>query len=163
MRNKLNQKGIGLVETVAALGVAVVVITSLVSLALFTLRSSINSKLFLEGTKMANEEIELVRAYRDSSGMTWSGNPGFIVNMGPCFGALAKCFVNTSGNPLTISASEETFNSGQPTELKRFFRLSYPVSGNTNLVRVEVEASWKVGSITKYAHNYTELANWKGN
>jgi len=76
MRNKLNQNGIGLVETIAALGVTVVVITSLVSLALFTLRSSINSKLFLEGTKMANEEIELVRAYRDSSGMTWSGTPG---------------------------------------------------------------------------------------
>ena len=163
MRNKLNQNGIGLVETIAALGVAVVVITSLVSLALFTLRSSINSKLFLEGTKMANEEIELVRAYRDSSGMTWSGTPGFISNMSSCFGGSAKCFIDASGNTLTVTASDEVFNTGTPTELKRFFRLSYPDTGNANLVRVEVEVSWSVGSIAKYSHNYTELANWKGN
>lgn len=62
---KPNQEGIGLVETIVALGLGVVVLTALVSLSVFTLRTSTRGKLMLEGSKRANEQLELVRAYRD--------------------------------------------------------------------------------------------------
>ena len=65
LKNKKAQKGFALVEVIAALGVSALVITALISLSISTLRTSLDSELLLEGTKIANREVELVRAYRD--------------------------------------------------------------------------------------------------
>ena len=67
---RANELGIGLVETLIAIGITTIIVTSMVSLSIFTVRSSLQNKLTLEGTQLANQQIEQVRAFRDAR--TWA-------------------------------------------------------------------------------------------
>lgn len=154
-----NQKGVGLIETLIALGISVAVITALVSLAVFTLRSSTQNKLLLQSSKLVNEELELVRAYRDS--VDWATFVGAMqsnnCNTGTC---------NMSVSPLQVNSGTETIGSGLE-QLTRSFQITDPLEvggsldGDENLVRVEVTVSWQVGGETRSAYNYTELSSWR--
>jgi hypothetical protein len=155
------EEGIGLVETVLALGLSIIVITSMVSLSVFTLRSTTSSKLLLQSSKLANEELELVRAYRDAH--DWDT---FVAMMGTCEGP-ATCHVTTGGG-LGVSTSAETVNVGGTTNVTRYFYASDAGGGGSidsgdNLIGISVVLSWTLGGETKYAHNYTELSNWRDN
>ena len=170
---KINQKGIGLVEVIAALGISVVVITSLVSLSLFTLRSSLESKLLLEGTKVANRELELVRAYRDSSDV-WvdendfpaAGDSGraFLNNIDTCNSVTNMCHIDSS----SFSVVTGVGTSGTGAEVVKWgFYVTQagggPIQKTDQAVRISVEANWLVGGQNKYARLYTDLTNWSGN
>ena len=155
---KRNEKGIALVEVIAALGIAVVVITALVSLSIFTLRSSLRSKLLLEGTKVANREIELTRALRDST--TWAS---FITFVQAC----------TIANPCSMSISPLGVTSGSTTEnpdtteaITRQFTATATdmgdLTGSEDTVRISVSVTWGIGSDVKAAYLYTDLTNWRG-
>lgn len=150
-----NQSGIGLVETLLAIGVAIIVITSMVSLALFTLRASLTNKLALAGTQRANQEIEQVRAYRDSN--AWNDFlSGVNGGTGPdCFGL--DCHME-NGVPAPDIKTEGSGN----TALNRSFRLT-DVNGDSSLIGVSVTVSWQIGQDNKATHNYTEFSNWRNN
>lgn len=152
------EEGIGIVEVIAALGLAIIVLTSLVSLSLFTIRSSLQSKLLLEGTKMANRELELVRAFRDSSAEWENGsNDGFLDQM-------INCNTACHMDGLTVDNGVDTVGSG-PEAITRSFSAT-KIDGTSQLtsgdeeVRISVEISWQVGDETKYARLYTDLTNW---
>ncbi len=170
MSKKINKKrinfesGIALVETIAALGVAVVVITALVSLSISTLRTSLNSKLLLEGSDKANKEIELVRAYRDSV-ISWD----VFINGGTGFNAIKNC---TPLNPCSMDSipsvisHETTENSGKPDQITRSFTATNPTTGadildTDQIVRISVSVTWTVGDENKGAYLYTDLTNWR--
>lgn len=152
-----NQKGIGLIETILAIGISIIIVTSMVSLSLFTLRSSLQNKLLLSGTQLANQEIELVRAYRDS--YTWDL---FIDAVGPtgsnCF--VSNCYMSSGSGTISVSSGQQTIGSGTET-LTKSFRLTDMSGGSYSLVRVTVTVSWTIGTDVKYAHNYTELSDWR--
>ncbi|MFZ5425211.1 MAG: type IV pilus modification PilV family protein [Patescibacteria group bacterium] len=152
-----NENGIGLIETLVALGISLIVITSLVSLSVFTLRTSTQSKLLLQSSKLVNEEIELARAFRDST--DWAT---FTATMGNCDSS--NCYITTSSG-IGVSSGTETIGSGAD-QITRFFTTSDPINGDgvdasDNLVRIAVTVSWRVGTDVKYAHSYTELSNWR--
>ncbi|MBT6401317.1 hypothetical protein HN803_00215 [candidate division WWE3 bacterium] len=154
---KLNEKGLGLIETLLALGVAIIIVTSMVSLAIFTLRSSLQNKLLITGTQLANQEVELVRAYRDSH--SWVD---FIDEIdgsvsANCF--VSDCYMDNVG-VLTIESGEQVINAGSTEEIRKSFRL-VDINGDQSLVRVAVTVSWQLGSDVKFAHNYTELSDWR--
>lgn len=152
------QKGIALVEVIAALGVAIISITALVSLSISTLRTSLDSKLLLEGSKVANREIELVRAYRDQPTITWED---FIIDVRDC----APCSMNVSGD-LTVIEGVSKENEGQVEEIVRQFTATN-VDGTSigtdtpDIVRISVSATWEIGGKTKGAYIYTDLSNWR--
>lgn len=153
-----NQKGIGLVEVIAALGVTVVVITALVSLSVFTLRASLQSKLLLEGTKLASRETELVRAYRDKS-ISWQA---FVDDMAGCFTA---CSVDLTAD--SFLASPRVEGAGLEAVTRQFKATTIngaaiSVGSTTQVVRISVTASWNVGDDLKQTHVYTDLTNWRG-
>lgn len=154
-----NEKGIALVEVIAALGIAVIVITSLVSLSIFTLRSSLRSKLLLEGTKIANRELELVRALRDSSD-SWDT---FLTTVVPCT-ISSPCSVIIS--PLGVSYVPFTENEGTTEAITRQFTATIPgggdLTGTEDTVRISVSVTWSVGGDSKSAFLYTDLTNWRG-
>ena len=148
------KNGIALVEVVAALGIAVVVITSLVSLAIFTMRSSLRSKLLLEGTKHASRQIELLRAYRDNPGITWDI---FKNELDPnCTGG-DSCNINENLNITTGKA-----DSGPDTPpLEQVYRYFTVTNVTNDSVDITAVAEWQIGGETKSTHMYTTLTNWR--
>lgn len=173
MSNKLkvlrkSEDGIGLIETIAALGLAIVVITSLVSLSVYTLRSSSRGKLLLRGSKSANEQLELVRAYRDSR--SWdvfvnAVNASGCANNGDCYMS-----VDNSYN-LVINSGVFTEEAGTVNELSYSFSVTDPVQeagDNTNIIsttdpvlRINIEVTWMVGNDAQSSHIFTDVSNWR--
>jgi len=153
------RKGMALVEVIAALGIAVVVITSLVSLSLFTLRSSLSSKLQLQGTKVATREAELIRAYRDRSDVPWGD---FILAISSCFGT-DVCCMDSGGS--TVQTGECTDGSGIELVRRSFTATRLDgvsqLQAGDNATRVNIVATWLVGGADKSTHLYTDLTNWR--
>jgi len=164
LRKKLDQRGMGLIEVIAALGISVVVITSLVSLSVFTIRSSLTSNLLLEGTRIANTELELVRAYRDQPALSWFQ---FLTNISSC--DTGPCNISTSGG-LSVGSGSKTHKGSDDTlgtadDLVISFRANNTSGGNIapdtdTAVRISVEVKWMIGGNAKYARLYTDLTNW---
>jgi Tfp pilus assembly protein PilV len=153
------QKGMALVEVIAALGIAVVVITSLVSLSLFTLRSSLSSKLQLQGTKVATREAELIRAYRDRSDVPWND---FVSAIRGCYNTNVCC-MDSGGS--AVQSGECTDGSGIEI-VKRSFTVTRldgtsQLQSGDNAARVNIVATWLVGGANKTTHLYTDLTNWR--
>lgn len=153
MINKIkNQQGLGLVEVIAALGISVVVITSLLSLTLYSLRTSLNSTLLMEGTKAANRQMELIRAYRDSPATTWAV---FTYNIGMCVGN-TQCSIN----PTTVSLeTHETTVSTGGTVIHTYFTSTY--DSTNNVAHVTVTSTWSIGGQQKSTYVYTDFTNWQ--
>ena len=156
-----NEQGIGLVEVILALGISVVVVTSLVSLSVFTLRNSLQSRLLLRGRKTANEELERVRALRDNTA-DWGTFIGQLLGAN----CATQCYINVSLIP--VSGEDPQYVSAtRPTEnLWRSFTISDPVnldgvSTADNVIRISVSARWFIGGIEKRANVYTDLSNWR--
>jgi hypothetical protein len=157
------QKGIALVEVIAALGIAVVAITALVSLSIATLRTSLDSKLLLEGTKIANREIELVRAYRD--GNSWED---FIIGIGDCDNEDVGCHVDYSSPLLTITSGSDVLGSGVEAVTRKFVAtdsnggmIDPTVTPLPDVVRISVSVNWFIGDQQKGSYIYTDLSNWR--
>ena len=151
-----DNRGIGLIETLLALGLSIIIVTSMVSLAIFTLRASLENKLLLSGTQIANQEIELIRAYRDSR--AWDTFTAAVSPPGlNCFNS--DCHMNNSGT-LSVAGGALVINQGSNEEITKSFRLT-DVNNDMSLIRVAVTVSWTLGSSTKYTHSYTELSDWR--
>jgi len=153
--NRINEKGIGLVEMVIALGVAIIVITAMVSLSVYTLRSSTQGEIMFEASKYANEYLERVRLTRDSS-TSWSS---FITTIQNC--DTSNCYYNSSGN---VTTGQEAI-SGTSPQVTRYFRVTN-VSGGTvaltdTVVRVSVTVTWSIGGNQRSTYVYTDLSNWR--
>ena len=166
MIKKYNKKGIGLIEVIAALGLSVVVLTSLVSLSVFTVRSSLQSKLMLEGSKIANREMELIRAFRDGSDYWYSDvePTAFLNSILSCTGVGNNtCYMDY--NTLTVVQGAKGYIGTGAKQLIRYFYATdidgNPLVTSDTVVRISVVVSWNVGSITKYARLYTDLTNWE--
>lgn len=145
-KQRFNQKGIGLVEVIAALGISVVVITSLLSLTLFSLRTSLQSTLLMEATKAANEQMELLRAYRDT--VEWTTFTGVTAcsDSSPCSLDGALSLKNT---PATKSSGGTTITIG------------ISATSAADVVNAKVKASWNIGGLPKSTYVYTDFTNWQ--
>jgi Tfp pilus assembly protein PilV len=159
---RLNNKGIGLVEVIAALGITLMTITALVSLALYTMRTSLQSKLTLEGSKMATREMELVRAYRDRS-PTWNdfittlSSSNCEVDSGP-----GICHMET--DIATLAPVSGTFVETVDNQaVTRSFSadLDPEGTGDNNVVYITVTVSWSIAGRTHQTNLYTYLTNWR--
>lgn len=156
------QKGIGLIEVIAALGVALVVITALVSLSLTTLRTSSNTKYFQEATALGTKQVELLRAYRDNSN-NWDD---FVTDMQSCDAENDDSYcemVVSSGISISLDRLRDP-SDAEPVAV--YFAATAedgsPLSGTEQLVRVEVIATWSLANDVKETHIYTEFTNWRG-
>lgn len=157
-----NNKGLGLVEVIAALGISVVVITALVSLALFTMRTSLQSTQLMNSTKVVNEQLELVRTYRDSN--TWVD---FTAGMEACRSLTKGCKFTSGTTTLPSATTLKTYSELGATELYVYFQAQNPensgatITSETKVVRVSVYAKWLIGKDAKQTSLYTDYTNWQ--
>lgn len=150
MKSIKGQSGIGLVEVIAALGITVVVLTSLLSLTLFSLRTSLQSTLLQEATKAANAQMELLRAYRDMQ-TNWGD---FTSEVGTCTSA-QKCYVNPNLSAIVQNSTFPTNSSG--TQISTGFYVNIV----NNVVSTTVVSSYSIGGQNKTTYVYTDLTNWQ--
>lgn len=156
-----NNKGMGLIEVIASLGIATVITTSLVALSIFTLRSSLKSKLLLEGSNVANREMEWIRAYRDT--VTWS-NFNSAINQCKVTGptdTTIKCHIDYSdlSNVIVVLGEVPTLANLKVDEVSRGF---YVLSDSTStLIKVMVVAKWRDGAQIKSTTLRSDFTNWQ--
>lgn len=160
MKNKMKKiNGFGLIEVITALGIATVVITSLVALSLFTIRSSLRSKLLLEGTKIADKEIELIRAYRDSS--SWKNFLTAVENCTteePCYMDTEEDLEVTSGKFISSTKNNDGVTPTASSVTRSF---SVEINDSKTVCRVSVEVFWMDGNNERSTFLYTDLTNWQ--
>lgn len=158
-------RGIGLVEVIAALGISIVVITALVSLSLFTIRTSLRSRLTLKGAEIASKELELVRAFRD-----WNTWANFVSAMQQCDDPTSsKCSVSSSGGGFSVIVNPDVSDSdGVAVYFKAIDPIVGDITGDTTaiettdpVIRIAVTAEWNVAG-PRTTSVYTDLTNWQG-
>ena len=148
-RLKNSEQGIGLVETIVALGVSLIVITSLVSLSVYVLRASQENRMMLTATDKANEQLELLRAKRDTT--TWDA---FTLAMASCSSPTSVCVLTSlSGAPQAVTNTTQI----NPNEVLVYFW----AEGTGDLRRIHVEGAWMSGSTIRKVYNSTDLSNWR--
>lgn len=149
-----NNQGMGLVEVIAALGIAVVVITALVSLTIYTLRASLESTLLLEGTKYANREAELLRAYKSSSTVSWST---FVSRVASCT-ANTSCHMRPDASGIDNGPAYE--NQGSNNQVSREF-YTVDTSSSSNISHFVIVSKWRIAGMSKETYLYIDLSNWQ--
>jgi type II secretory pathway pseudopilin PulG len=166
---KLDSKGIGLIEVIAAVAISVIVITALVSLALYTLRSATNSRMLLEGTKLANTQMELVRAVRDLT-QDW-GDFAMIDDNANC--GLNPCHIDitqlsasnlddaTKMYNLVVLPGVEQFQISIPNSNENaIVEVGFTASESDGIIRVIVTANWNAGQVQETILQ-SDFSNWR--
>lgn len=154
---KMKNKGFGLVEVILSLGVAMVIVVALVSLSIYTLRSATQSQMLMEGTRMANQELEQVRVLRDRmiSTHSWSTfYDAMIACTSKDCSAADACHIDNSFNLIQTGAQ----TLGDHTVC---FWVSEPDSTAKEALDVITTATWSIGGVGKSANNYTRFTNWQ--
>jgi len=156
--SNIDEKGLGLVEVIVALGVSIIIITAMISLAIFTLKTTTQSKGLLESTRQANKQMERLRAYRDNYVATYSWEDFYNLLM-----AAPNCSTScSSGRVCYIDDSFEFQEVTDPSagSIPTACFYATPVSGNSNVLNVVTVSPWKIGGETKSAYSYSRLSNW---
>lgn len=159
-----NLPGQTLVETIAAMAVAVIIITSLVGLSITSLRYSNLSQGRAVATQLVQEEIERVRIFRDLNGLpllTSTTNTSKLV----CPSSGASFYIDRDGSDnLSLSAAdrkESVTVSG--ISFSRYFRtcVASLLSGNPAVVQVTANVDWTDSSGSRVTRVTTYLSNWR--
>lgn len=166
LSKKNSQSGLGLVEVLLAFGISIIIITAIVSLSTFVLRTSSSSSRMMQGTRLMSRELELVRATRDKyvnqDGISWAS---FMSVISPCKA------IETNGTAcgshactINIQTLEVTNVAGSSDSITYCFGSRPVVVGGqtaTDKVDIITVATWTVGGQRKYVHGYTRLARWE--
>ncbi len=154
-----DQAGIGLVEIIISLGVAMVIVTSMVSLAIFTLRTSNESENLMKGSRMVNQHMERIRAFRDEYS-TWSDFYNLLTGV--------SCSENCTGTSCFVDDSIIFDRSSSPPGFDGITTCFYveevedsPGVIDRTKLDVIVVATWMSGDERKFTHSYSRLSNWQ--
>ena len=140
--NFSSQRGQTLVEVLAGLGMILIVVTALIGMGVVALKASTSARNRTVAAKLASEEMELVRGFRDSEG--FSDLSAEVVNCG------TNCYVSGS----SVIAGTETVQ----TNFTRYFTLSTVVAGK---IKVIATVEWPESSGTKTTSVTSYLTDWR--
>ena len=167
IKDQKSEEGIGLVEVIISLGVAMIVVTAMISLSIFTLRTSTQSELLMESTRLANQQLERVRAARDEFD-NWDDFYNAATGDSCSTScseedAVQACYVNT-GSSFTITRGSNPPTGSDAKVTTCFFvsEVDLP-SGGTDTSKLDITsvATWQIGGERKYTHSYTRLSDWQ--
>lgn len=147
---KKRNRGQSLIEVIVALGIVVVLATALITSGLITQRSSRAAKNSAQAARLAEENAEQIRVFRDRKG--FSALPG-----GTCFVLDA-----TSSDPLNWSFGSSGCPQGElvvldNTNFRR--KISITADGATRK-DIVVTVSWQETGGTQTVTNETILSEW---
>ena len=143
-------KGQSLVEVVVAVGAMSILLVSLLSLVSLSLRNSQLAKDRAQAVSLAQEGVELMRAFRDYN---WSG---FLALTGPTEYNLPSNWTVTTGLGEVCSQTKKI------NEYFEFWRCVRLMEIETNKeVEVIVKVYWQKGSQVREVEQITRLTVWQ--
>ncbi len=152
-----SQSGAALVEALIAVSVAIIVVSALVSLSVFSLRNSKESSYTAYATNLAEAQLEYARAYRDNATVTWNAFvTAALTTGGGCAAptsplvAAGKCYFSapsTQTNPPTITRGS-LGTDGIFRYATGFTCASAPCNATSGIVRASVTVEWSVSGKT---------------
>ena len=150
-----NNQGQTLVEALLATAVAITVVVALVGVGINSMRVANYSKDQAEATKLAREQLELLRNYRDTH--SWStGSDSFSTKAGLC---VASCCVSLSDHQTIIvnpGATDVTCFSNN------MYTVRYSVASSGSNYIVTVTVTFTEGSLTRNVTLTETFTNWRG-
>ncbi len=152
------KKGQTLIETVAAMAVAVIIIAALVGMAVTSLRSSNLSRSKAIATQLLSEEIERVRIYRDNSANAYFS--GLKSDLG-----LTSQVCPTVVGPYYINGSQ-MINSGSETVTSNNLQFVRSLTACltdsvAKVIEVTATVSWTDSAGTHPLRITTYLSDWR--
>lgn len=148
-----SEKGQGLVETLLAVSVAIIVVTSLISLGVFALRNSRQASYTAQATQIAQRQLEYARAYRDVSTTTWATFDGLRTS------CATACYF--TGVIAPTAGSDSTSVSPFTYSVKFYCAPSQTCSSTTGVIRADAVVTWTIGGKTQTIYNTTDFTNWR--
>lgn len=157
------RKAMGLIEVLIAVTVSVIALTAMVSMVVTALRSSLQSRMYLEATKLASQQLERVRAYRDSK--SWAE---FTSELSGCYAPSSTDIGNTCHLLANLGRNNGIFDGTAVggTGISYYFYITdlngdqISSSSPPSNVRVTAIAFWDGGA--KQTTMITDLSNWQG-
>lgn len=162
--------GFTLLEVIVALGVLMIALAAILSLAAGILRAAQSSRDEFVAANLAQEAIEMVRSARDSN---WLGYPdertrwldGLPLNTDfriQAFSPNGNSLISTISptTPLLLSAGSNYYNydTGAPTIFKRVVNIT---NNDPETADVKVTMTWQVGTVNHSLVAVDRLTNWR--
>ena len=138
-----SERGQSMVEVVVAVGLILAAMTALLSLGVVSLRGASFGISKIKATRLANEELELVRAYRDTVG--WAG---FVLDLGEC------------GSGCHIASDLTAVTSGTEPVAESFTRCFTVVAEGGSKMRITAVVNWTDQSGERDVTLSSVLADW---
>ena len=166
LRQVKSEEGQGLVETLLAASVSIIVVTALVALWVFALRNSRQSTYIAQATQIAQAQLEYARSYRDSN--TWSqfltafynNNTSTCLTASHCyFDMLTSGLFTTGAAGTNVSPFTYYIISSCPSPSPA---TCSDTSYNDDVIRITAIVSWSLGGKTERVYNTTDFTNWRG-
>lgn len=151
---KFLAKGQSLLEVIIAFGAVAILAISLIATSLITQRTTRNAQDNIQGIKLAQQNVEQMRAFRDRKGfISLPGTDGCYtlsntLNVDPTQWNLAACS-GVTVNGETITASNTTFT-----------RKIILTSTTSNEKRVNVIVTWNDSGGSQSVTSNTFLSSW---
>lgn len=150
VRKDILERGFSILEVILAVGLAVLILSALVSLGVTATKNSTFSRDQTQATKYARETMERVRAFRDQKGLT------ALKTQCP---ALVTTFCQISP-ALTIVQGKETLTG---TPFTRYFQRigTCPAAGGGEIIPITVTTEWSDGGGKHNAELQSCFTSWQ--
>ena len=149
-RLKIKDKGYALVEVLLAFGVALIVITGMISLGVVTIRATTGNRAYAEAGKLAQRESERLKLLRDTS-VDWQA---FITAVGSCTSA---CHLQPSGSSYSVGSGLGVSGTGS-SAVNYYFTVS---DVSDTVINYVVTTSWVIGNVNKEYMIEGVLSSWR--
>lgn len=149
LQKRINNKGIGLVETLLAVVFAVSLIVSLVTLANFNIRTALINTETQRSISSANQLIELLRSKKDTN---FSNFYNFVA--GSCVNNF--CFVDSSSGDITVG-NPTPLNGGNPVSV---FKVELSTT-DPEEIKINIITKWKISNKDFSSPISTVFTNWR--
>jgi len=144
-KSRNNNLGQALVETLAAVAVAAIVIIALLNLGISSMRGAGSSKDEAEALRLAYEEVELVRTFRDNEGFFELAS---YYNL--CGATSDECSISSAGEVVT---GLETVGMYQ-----RHFYMTY--TEGEGILDIFVTVKWTDSGKERKVETATKFSEW---
>jgi len=157
MAKRRFESGQSLVEVIVAVGLILTAVVALLTLATSSMKSSGFGAAKARATKLANEEMELVRAYRDEFG--WSVFSS-ATGVPTCLDPAAPCHIEV--NPITSVMTMRSGNDVAVLPFARSFVVVPPgVAVDQSTYTIAVRVTWTDQSGDHTVEISSVLADWQ--